>query len=458
LLHVVMRVSVAASSGRTEEIPIHTSTRESRPRPGRGEPISIASDTPAARFQSARVERHRAARRPFSDRARACARAVAVLVLALAAAAPRPAAAQRPQPWLPPSADSLQHWASEAKVRFKEALGDTVGGPNYRAYELVGQMGRRLVHAYGMGTVSARRITAAVDSLGLEAEMVNDPTFPEFMLLMVRNPYKRTAYAVGFFYWFKGDDLRMQGSQFFAGLKPVMRVWWTATPSQPYSLGVLDHGFGSPPAINMTLFRLSPDGAYWNLVQYRDNGPDLSGGGEAAWVDINSDNRPELVAWIRAKNDTLFDECLDCSPIIHEYTYVERTDGFRLHDMRILPSPYSTFTLFIRLLADGNRPAAARLLKNPARIEEAITAGWGARRRAKAWVLEYGEDTPWPHWLEFLHHGPKGDIRYVVRFELDEGRWIISDWVVPRRPPGAPKPFMAPGDSSAAPGVVKGKR
>jgi hypothetical protein len=428
---------------------------ESRPRPGRGEPITF--EHPVALACPARVERRSAARRTPFARLRS-APWIALLAAFVLGVLPRSAAAQRPQPWVPPSADSLQHWASEAKVRFREAAGDTVGGPNYRAYELVGQMARKLLHVHGTGIVAARRITATLDSLGLEAEMTVDPSFPEFMLLMVRNPSKRSAYAVGFLYWMKGDDLRMQGSQFFGGLKPVMRVWWTGTPSQPYSLGVLDHGFGSPPAITMTLFRLSPDGGYWNLVQYRDNGPDLSGGGEAAWVDINSDSRPELVTWIRAKNDTLFDECIDCQPIIHEYTYVEGAAGFRLHDMRILPSPYSTFTLFIRLLADGNRNAAARLLKTPARVDEAIASGWGARGRAKTWVLEYGEDAPWPRWLEFLHHGPKGDTRYVVRFELEEGRWIISDWVVPRRPAGAPRPFQAPGDSSAVRGTTGGKR
>jgi hypothetical protein len=30
-----------------------------------------------------------------------------------------------------------------------------------------------------------------------------------------------------------------------------------------------------------------------------------------------------------------------------------------------------------------------------------------------------------------VHHGPVGDTRYIVHFELKEGRWIISDWVIP---------------------------
>jgi hypothetical protein len=374
-------------------------------------------------------------------------------VLALAALAPAGASAQSRLPWLPPAADSLQRWASEAKVRFREATGDTVGGPNFRAYELVGMMGRRLLRAHGpVGQVSARRVAGALDSLGLEVELAMDEAFPNFMLLMVRNPYRRTAHAVGFLYWYLEDDLRMQGTVFFGGLKPVMRAWWTGIPGMPYSIGVIDRARGWPQPAYMSLLRLIADGRYWSLVQYRGNGPDLSPGGEAAWVDINTDDRPELVAWVRAENDTLFESCRNCPAILHEFIYTESEAGFDLHDMRVLPSPYSTFTLFIRLLADGNRAAAARLLKDPQRIDEAIAAGWGSRRRARAWSLEYAEDTRWPRWLAFLHHGPRGDRRYIVRFEQRDGRWILSDWVVPRRPDPARRDSVRVAPAPSAPG------
>jgi hypothetical protein len=89
------------------------------------------------------------------------------------------------------------------------------------------------------------------------------------------------------------------------------------------------------------------------------------------WADVNGDGRPELIAWLKAKNDTLFDECSDCPFIIHERTFTESHDGLSLHDMRIFPSPYATFTLFVRLLSEGNREAAKRLLANPAKLAEA---------------------------------------------------------------------------------------
>jgi len=356
------------------------------------------------------------------------------LVLGLAVTGTGAADAQTMRPWMPPSADSLQRWASEAKVRFQSNQGDSVGGSNFRAYDLVSMMGRRLIRSLGpSGLLQAPAIGMVLDSLGLDVDVTIDPRFPEFVLLMVRNPYQLTARALGFIYWYQDNDLRMQGAMFFGARRPAMRVWWTGYRDEPYSLGVIDHERETNGRIRMTLFRMDNRGLNWSIVQAPDQGPDLTGAGEAAWVDINADDRPELVAWIKGENDTLFDACLDCPGIIHEEIYGEFHAGFRLQDMRILPTPYSTFTLFVRLLAEGNRTAAARLLQDPTRLDEAIADGWGLRRQAKAWKLEYTEEQRWPSCLEFLHRGPNGDRRYVVHFELKEGRWIIRDWVTPHR-------------------------
>ncbi len=374
----------------------------------------------------------------------------ALLMMAgvLALFCPHAVRAQAIKPWVPPSADSLQRWSSEAKVLFQANTGDSVGGANFRAYERVGLMGRRLVRSLGRsGLLQAHAVGVIIDSLGLDVDVEVDPKFPDFVLLMVRNPWRLTARAVGFLYWYRGEDLRMQGAMYFGGNRPVMRVWWTGYPDQPYSLGVIDYERSTSGRIRLTLFRMNPSASVWNLIQTPDDGPDLAGAGEAAWVDINADGRPELVAWVRAENDTLFESCLSCPYIIHEHTYTEARGGMRLHDLRLLPSPYSTFTLFVRQLADGNRAAAARLLRDPSRVDEAVAAGWGLRQRAKAWKLEYAEEERWPRWLAFLHHGPGGDQRYIVHFELKEGRWIIREWLKPR-PAGT---SVTPPHSGAAP-------
>jgi len=355
-----------------------------------------------------------------------------VVTAALAFTGPG-ARAQAIRPWIPPSADSLQRWASETKVLFQSNQGDSIDGANLAAYERVGLMGRRLVRSLGKsGLLQAHAVGTLIDSLGFDVDVQVDPKFPQFVMLMVRNPWRLTAPAVGFVYWYLGDDLRMQGAMYHGGHRPAMRVWWTGSKDQPYSLGVIDHERGSQGRIRLTLFRLNAAATAWSLVQHPDEGPDLAGGGEAAWVDVNADDRPELVVWMRAENDTLFEACPSCPTILREHTYTEGRRGMRLHDLRLLPTPYSTFTLFVRQLAEGNRAAAARLLRDPSRVDDAIAAGWGSRRRAKMWKLEYTEEERWPRWLAFLHRGPKGDQRYIVHFELKEGRWIISDWLKPR--------------------------
>jgi hypothetical protein len=386
-----------------------------------------------------------------AERSRVAIAAIVPLFIALVSGLPVPARAQSIRPWVPPSADSLVAWSSDAKVRFQAARGDSVGGGNFRAYELVGLMGRRLVRSLGKaGLLQSHAVEMVIDSLGLDVDVEVDPTFPQFVVMMVRNPYRLTAHAVGFLYWYRNDDLRMQGAMFLGGQRPQVRVWWTGYPDQPYTMGVVDHDRGTSGRMHVTIFRMGPTAAVWSMLQSPANGPQFEGQGDVSWADLNLDGRPELIAWVRGENDSLFESCLSCPSIIHEHTYTESRGGFHLHDMRILPSPYATFTLFVRLLADGNRAAAARLLVNPAGVDEAIAQGWGSRRKARAWVLEYAEEERWPRWLAFLHHGPRGDQRYIVHFELKEGRWIIREWLKPRRParPGA----GTPADSTAAGG------
>ncbi|HKQ57132.1 MAG TPA: hypothetical protein VJY35_04625 [Candidatus Eisenbacteria bacterium] len=391
-----------------------------------------------------------------AERSRLAIAAIILLSFALASGIPAVARAQSIKPWVPPSADSLLQWSSDAKVRFQANKGDSVGGENFRAYELVGLMGRRLVRSLGKaGLLQAHAVEMVVDSLGLDVDVEVDPSMPQFVVMMVRNPYRLTANAVGFIYWYRNDDLRMQGSMFLGGHRPSVRVWWTGYPDQPYTMGVVDQDRSTSGRMHVTVFRMGPTAAAWSMIQSPMSGPQLEGTGEASWADVNADGRPELVAWVRGENDSLFESCPSCPSIIHEHTYTESRAGFRLHDLRILPSPYATFTLFVRLLAEGNRAAAARLLAKPATIDEAVAEGWGARRRAKAWVLEYGEEERWPRWLAFLHHGPRGDQRYIVHFELKEGRWIIREWLKPRRPA---RPGANPADSTAAGGKDRAPR
>lgn len=352
----------------------------------------------------------------------------ASFLLGLLSLAPRAGAAEAPKPWVPQGADSLIRQTAEAKVRFQTNQGDSIGGANFRAYEIVGNAARRLLRGMGReNMIQARAVEAVLDSLGLDTDMVLDPELPYFALLMVRNPYKLESKSVGFLYWYKGRELRMQGAQFSGGQRPQSRVWWTNNENAPYAWGVADFA-RKDGDMHFTLFRLTPTGNYWSVAQYEDSGYRL-GSGAAAWVDMNGDQRPELVAWMPGERDSLFEGCEDCPKPIAELLFAERGGGFALQDTRIVPSPYSTFERFVRLLADGNRAQAARLLEDPAMIDKAIAAGW-TTRRPRAWKVEYAEPgTSWPAWMMVTFRGAPRPHRYTVRFELVRGRWLIHEWI-----------------------------
>ncbi len=356
--------------------------------------------------------------------------ALAAAFVLVALAPPAPARAQSVRPWTPPSADSLLKQASDARVRFQANRGDSIGGTNYRAYEIVGQLGRRLLRSVGAPSgARAHEIESTLDSLGLDTELIDDPSQPGFSMLVVRNPFKPAAAAVGFMYWLRGPDLRIQGVALRSGRHASMRAWWTARREHPYSWAVVEHDPMHGGGIQLLFFRLSEDGYVWELLQYAGNGPELGGPGETQWADLNHDQRPELTVWTDAHLDSAFERCPDCPRLMNERIYVERSGGFELHDSRLVPSPFSTFVLFVRLLREKNLPAARRLLADPAKLEDAVARGWD-RAGNRRWMLEYGEEgEAWPHWLAMRFAGAQGPERYIVHFTMKDARWIIREWI-----------------------------
>jgi hypothetical protein len=380
-----------------------------------------------------------------------------LVLLVLAGLLPAvPSAAQTLRPWTPPGADSLTIWAAEARVRFQSNAGDSATGDNFRAYELVGAIGRRMVHALGRNHLTQiSAIEAVIDSLGCSVEARVDPTVPDFALLMVHNPYRPQAASIGFLFWFRGDDLRTQGVVFTGGWRPAFRVWWSGHAEYPYECGIVDHSRAERGSLTMLLLRLNGEGTYWLVQQFGSHGPFVGGEGEAQWADVNSDGNPELVTWMRAPSDSLFLECSGCPTLYDERIYVEQKDHFELHDSRLLPSPYASFQLFVRLLQQQNRAAAVRLLVDPKQLDEAIALGWATHRKPGTWKLEYGEAAPWPRWLVLRYLGAADRPLYAVHFVMKEGRWIISDWGREPTAPAAPGGSPPPAAPATRPGAVR---
>lgn len=349
-----------------------------------------------------------------------------------------PAQAQVVKPWAPAGMDSVAQLASSAKLRFQRVTGDSVGGFNYEAYELVGQAGRRLLQRLGRSNVlQAPAIEAILDSLGLDTEVVMDAQQPGTVLLMVRNPYKSTADAIGYLLWFRGPDLRMQGASFPPSIRPRLRTWWTGRPTFPYSACVIYEARGAKPRFGFKYFRMSPDGFFWNLVQYEGKGPDLGTPGDAVFADINHDGRPELIAYNSAEPDSVLSIATSCPAIINEWVYTERPEGFVLHDVRTVPGPTATLRMFALLLMDKRTESARQLLQDPSKLDEALANGWGTTRRKGSWVVEYGEpEQAWPEWLAVKVTGDREAKRWIFHFTIRDGRWIIRNWL-----PVASKPL-----------------
>jgi hypothetical protein len=364
------------------------------------------------------------------------------------ASAPAPAAEYVARPVAPPPHDSLVGWATEARARFQSNQGDSVGGANYRAYDLVGQMSRRLLRTFGArGLTQAHSIKPVLDSLGLDTDIVIDPSQPGFVMVMVRNPYRFSANSVGYLYWwYRGEDFRMQGVVFRGGKEPTGRVWWTGHADRPYEWAVVDHDRGNGPA-HFTLFRLVPSGSSW-IIGQSDEGeePVLGEPGEAVFADLNHDGLPELVQWSIPRTDSLFEPCPDCPRLMIEKTFVEGQAGFSLHDSRVLPSPYATLVAFVRDLIDNRRADAVKLVGDPGLVTQALAAGWGVSRKPGTWRVEYGEpDERWPHWLALRFDGPQGVKRYIVHFTQRAGHWIIQQWVEPQPVQRKPQTPSGPG-------------
>src|SRR5512141_1070837 len=92
--------------------------------------------------------------------------AAAVLTLSPAAVPRHAAGAVVAKPWSPP-ADSISRLAASARLRFQRQKGDSVVGDNFDGYQVVGELGRKMLAKLGRNHWSeAGSIQTTLDSLG----------------------------------------------------------------------------------------------------------------------------------------------------------------------------------------------------------------------------------------------------------------------------------------------------
>ena len=358
------------------------------------------------------------------------------LVIALSAV-PAVARAQAVKPWTPAGADSITSLVSEAKVRFRQTTSDTIDDQTIIPFERVGQAARRLLRRLGRnGTLFAPSIEDALDSLGLKTEVVNDPQLPSIVLVMVHNPYRLTQQAVGYLLWYRGVDLRMQGAAFPPCMKPRLHSWWSGRPSSPYAAAIIYETRTAQPKLGFKYLELSGDGYYWNLVQYEGNGPELGLAGDATFADMNGDGRPELVSWSQAPADSILTTMPPVHPMIREAIYTDRGRGFVVHDARVLPGPLATLDLFLSWLHEGKPDNARHLLVDPTFLDMALKLGWADLKSPRNFVVDMQEEGhACPDWLGARITTKAGSQRWVFHFTLQDGHWLIKDWLAEQQAP-----------------------
>ena len=358
------------------------------------------------------------------------------------------------RPWYPQSTDSLTARAARAMGAFQGSTGDSVGGNNYVAYELVGLIARDLMRGLGKPHMTqVYSIEPFLHGLGFKVDVRFDPAQPSFALVMVRNPYHVSAAAVGFLYWWLGDDLKYQGTYFRRGFDPQFRIWWLGRGESPYLCAIVDHTSVPGEPLQLLVLRLSATGTYWDALQYPGAGPELRSSGVPTWEDIDGDGVPELMVWERAPSDTLFTECKGCPGLFTERLFALRDSGFEPEDVRLVPTPYAAFQKFIRTLGVPRSPVAREWVARPSLVDSALALGWGSDRRAAAWRLDYAEPgRAWPHWLVLRHLSAKGQPQYVVHFSRPRGSWVINRWARERYfgPDSTVRALYDAADSAAA--------
>ena len=337
------------------------------------------------------------------------------------------------KPWHPANTDSVTQWAIEGRNLLAESNSPELSEREVVAYRWVDKVAKAYFHTLGPhGMAAAGGLEAFLDSLKLKGSVVSDREYPAFSFVLFSNPSHDDYAQLGYLYWFRGDEVRSQPINLKGGHDPALRVWWTGRQQTPWQAGILyTMGRDYDRAPLFILLSMIPTGAGWQPIQ-ADVDVDFGGKGTATFVDLDGDDIPEIISWVRGAPDTMFVPCneVGCPELLTERTFtLER--GFELYDQRTVATPFATLVLFVRSLATGKEAIAQSLVTHPAVLEKSRELGWvHLHRKGVFRAIAPRGATRWPDRLRF-QYGPQGKYDSVleVRFASNQGHWLIDDIV-----------------------------
>jgi len=371
----------------------------------------------------------------------------------LAAAAPAHAADPAPtatqpallSPWRPPEVDSLRLWAKEGLSLLSTTTSDSAGPTEIAAFDRFDRIASSMFRALGPRSMrGARGVLSILDSLGVKSEFAQDAELPQFCALTFFHPAFDGYAAVTYLYWWRGDELRRQRMLLTGGKRLQLEVWWTGHSEAAYEAALIDHRrTGETREPFLTLLRMSPRADYWGVVQAGRSELDLGGRGQARFVDLNSDNTPELLAWVESPPDARFVPGPELPPLLSERIWQRSDSGFVMLDRRTMPSPFATFVLFLRALETAQSALARELVSAPAVLTKARTMKLGTFREPGSWeTLGQAAGGAWNQRMRFQYGtAARRDHILEVQMKFVDGRWLIDRLDTPAAlRPAAPPP------------------
>ena len=257
----------------------------------------------------------------------------------------------------------------------------------------------------------AERARSLLDEMNVGSEVAGSGT------AAVVNLFLRAEASGGswpYVFWSEGGTVRMQSLE-GRGMRLVdmaVRDFPGGSAGDSSQIAVLWGRRGPAGQLPSVLVWRHARGGRWDLAQTL--GADSLGGTGSGQFDHRS-----LVT--RTFSSTpMFDECATCPHVYRERRFLWGPAGFVREDERMVPSPYATFTSFVRALVDGDRELAQRFVADPSLVEFARRYEWHDTGLGK-WRAAPGTEATAPEMVFFRGRSDA----FRVTFQPRGAGWVV---------------------------------